>query len=125
MPGTCDTMGRNSCTSSIADFRSLRGVSRIKMRPEFPPAAVDIKELTQGCFMTISFSAFWCCTMLSNEMPCTPSVNMKICPVSSSGRKPLGVIMNRYTVATNTTAETSMVVARYLSDHHEIGRAHV
>ncbi|GEM_PF-2741509 len=67
----------------------------MNIRPEFPPTAADMKESTQGCFITSSVSARWCCTMLSKEIPCAPSVNTKICPVSSSGRKPLGVIMNR------------------------------
>src|SRR5438132_8111682 len=45
-----DTATTEIYTLSLHDalpiyFRSLRGVSRIKMRPEFPPAAVDIKEL--------------------------------------------------------------------------------
>ena len=47
--------------------------------------------------------------MLSNEMSCAASVKAKTCPVSSFGMKPLGMIVNRYAVATRVSTKTPSV----------------
>ena len=45
----------------------------------------------------------------ANEIPCAPSVKPKTWPVSSLGRKPLGILTKSQPVATSTTAETTIV----------------
>jgi hypothetical protein len=47
--------------------------------------------------------------MLSNEISCAASVKAKTCPVSSFGMKPLGMIVNRYAVATRVSTKTASV----------------
>ena len=41
---------------------------------------------------TIAANACWWRAMASNEIPCAASVIPKTCPVSSLGRKPLGIV---------------------------------
>ena len=60
-------------------------------------------------------SACWCRAISSKAMPCAASVKAKAWPMSSLGRKPVGMIMNSHTVATSTAAETTIVARRWRS----------
>ena len=53
--------------------------------------------------------------MSSNEMPWAASVNAKAWPMSSLGRKPVGIAVNSHPVAASTAAETIIVARRWRS----------
>ena len=71
------------------------------MRPELtvlaalPPPTVEITETTSGSRLMISASAAWRATMASNEASSGPTVEPEIWPISSVGKKPLGIAWNR------------------------------
>ena len=118
MPGTTASLGRSRWMTSSTWGRVLRGFRRMKRRPVFNVAlgplapTLDIMLSTYGLLITIFAISFWCVFMASNEMPCCASVNMKTEPVSSLGRKPPGIAVNRYPVPATSASSTSMVANR-------------
>ncbi len=101
---------------SVADARSPRGLSRMKIVPVLPPRVslprlpqLDMKPSTPGSWATTAATSFWCSTIDSKEMPWAASVGAKIWPVSSVGRKPFGTWTNSHIVATRTSAENTSV----------------
>src|SRR5260370_28131997 len=88
---------------------SLRsGLARrvTKIRPELmvlaalPPPTVDITETTSGSRRMISARALWRATMASNEASSGPTVEPVSVPISSIGKKPLGMLWTLIAVRT-------------------------
>ena len=118
MPGTWASLGRSSWSTSCADrSRWSRGLSRMKMMPllaapAWEPRAPtnDMNCSTFGSAWMIFISSSWWAFIDSNEIPSAPSVKVKMEPLSSVGRKPLGTCRKRKTVAARTTTSTPIVV---------------
>ncbi len=76
------------------------------MRPEFtvlaalPPPTVDITDTTSGSRLMTSASTPWRTTIASNEASSGPTVEALSWPISSVGKKPLGMFWNRIAVIT-------------------------
>src|SRR5476651_2025055 len=107
MPGTdAVERRRRAITSSAVDLRSDLSFKVTKMRPELtvlaalPPPTVDITETTSGSRLMTSARTDWRATMASNEASSGPTVEPEIWPMSSDGKKPLGMAWKRTTVIT-------------------------
>ena len=114
MPGTDEVARRNrAITCWAVSFRSGLSRSMMKMRPELtvaaalPPPTVDITEETSGSRLMISAMTAWRATMASNEASSGPTVEAEIWPMSSAGKKPLGISLNRKKVRTKVPIVTS------------------
>ncbi len=111
IPGTFANCGRSSATISSAVFRSPRGFNCASTMPELPTAVfprgpAEISTLaTSGWARTIA--PICCCfsRIAGKPMPCAASVEPKISPWSSVGRKPLGILTKSQPVATSTSAD--------------------
>ena len=112
MPGTFANCGRSSATIWSAVFlRCPRGFSCARMMPALPTAVLprgpaEASTLdTSGCARTIAM--IWSCfsRIAAKPMPCAASVEPKISPWSSVGRKPFGILTKSQTVAASTTAD--------------------
>ena len=107
MPGTvAAARRRRAITCRALSVRSGLSRSMMKMRPELtvaaalPPPTVETTEATSGSRRRSSASADWRATMASNEASSGPTVAPEIWPMSSEGKKPLGIAWNRRKVAT-------------------------
>src|SRR4051794_2470631 len=102
MPGT-DAVARRrrAITSRAVAVRSGLARRVTNMRPELtvlaalPPPTVDITVTTSGSRRMTSASTDWRATMASNEASSGPTVEPVIWPMSSDGKKPLGMVWNR------------------------------
>jgi hypothetical protein len=84
-------------------------------RPTLFPDPVPMFESTAsmcGFFRTIAATRFWYSTIPSNDVPCAASVEARMRPVSSDGRKPLGTARKRKTVAISVASEKAMTYGR-------------
>ena len=72
-----------------------------------PPPTVEITDATSGSRLMISASADWRATMASNEASSGPTVEPLSWPISSAGKKPLGIFWNRMTVSTKVPSVSS------------------
>jgi len=76
------------------------------MRPELtvfaalPPPTVDSTAVTSGSRLMISATTPWRATMASNEASSGPTVAPTSWPISSVGKKPLGIDWNMKAVIT-------------------------
>ena len=84
-------------TCWVLSVRSGLSRSMMNMRPEFtvlapgPPPTVDMTEVTSGSLPMTSANADWRATIASNEASSGPTVEPEIWPISSDGKKPLGM----------------------------------
>ena len=100
MPGIAASLGRSSWMISSAPKATLRpGLETDEEAARVPryvgPPAPDAGH--EGLHVRVLARrwpppAVWCSTIASKEMPWAASVKAKICPVSSLGRNPLGII---------------------------------
>ena len=75
-----------------------------------PPApTVDIAPSTCGFSLTMVATCRCMSAIASNDTSCAASVNTRIRPESSAGRKPLGIQANSTPVATVMTKKTAIV----------------
>ena len=107
MPGTVAVARRRRpITCWILSVRCDLSRKVMKMRPELmvlaalPPPTVETTETTSGSRFRISARADWRATMASNEASSGPIVEAEIWPISSIGKKPLGMAWNRTAVRT-------------------------
>jgi hypothetical protein len=107
MPGTVAVeRRRRAITSSAVDLRSDLSRNVTKMRPEFtvlaafPPPTVDMTVTTSGSRLMTSARALWRATIASNDASSGPTVAPVSWPMSSDGKKPLGVDWNSTAVIT-------------------------
>ena len=98
IPGTLAVARRRrAITSFEEDLRSGFAFSWTNMRPELwlaladPAPTVDITLTTSGSAATMAATAFWRSAMAVKETSSGPWVEPVRRPVSSCGKKPLGV----------------------------------
>ncbi len=102
-------------TSSALADRSSRGLREIMSRPVLPvllgppEPMTDMYSATSGSLESSAFIR--CCRwlMTSKATPSSASVVTTSCPVSSLGKKPLGMTRNSQTVTASRAREKSMV----------------
>jgi len=110
MPGIERNFLRKSSTTPFIGLRSDWGLSTMNMRPVFCEPVPPLNELTAYTFVScrIIRAARSCSlTMASKDTSSAASVVTWIWPMSSSGKKPLGITMTIHTVAANVAAATS------------------
>ena len=113
MPGTCASFGRRpSMMLSTFSARSSRGFRSMNTRPELLAPTLAPMRATFGSAAKIAAISCWCRIMSSKPTPCAASVLTLNRLTSSLGRKPFGVIMKKYTVATSSTTEMASVTGR-------------
>ena len=120
MPGTVAVARRRrAITCRALSLRSGLSRSMMNMRPEFtvlaalPPPTVDITETTSGSRLMISASADCRATMASNEASSGPTVEPVSWPISSDGKKPLGIAWNRMAVSTKVPSVMASTMPRH------------
>ncbi len=125
MPGTfAISRPRSSCTTASALGRSLarlqgdehpadverRGSSRRRRRTTSRSRRVD-------CRWTISATCRCSLDIASNETSCAASVKTKICPTSSLGRKPFGIVDEQRAGAMTKTRRSRPSTACWWREH--------
>lgn len=98
MPGMPAVLRRSSWMISPIGWRSARGFSWTNMRPWFSAwllplmPTMEFTSSTEGCWRISSATRAWRTVMSSKEASCGPSVPTLSRPVSSTGKKPLGML---------------------------------
>ena len=117
MPGTVAVDRRSrATTSSAVDLRSDLSFRVTKMRPELtvlaalPPPTVDMTVTTSGSRLMTSANTACRATMASNEASSGPTVAPVSWPISSDGKKPLGMFWNSTAVSTKVPSVTASTI---------------
>ena len=90
----------------------------MNMRPVFCEPKPPLNELTVATFgsaRTIAAARACSSTIAGNEMSSDASVLMRSWPMSSSGKKPLGMAMNSHAVAAKVASATHSTAKRWRS----------
>ena len=117
-PATSRSLRRRfSCTTFIG-ARSLRGLSEMNMRPLFcapPPPLNELTAATLGSARTIAAARSCSCTISGKLVSSAASVLAWIWPMSSSGKKPLGMATNSHAVAAKVSSAITSTKPRWRS----------
>jgi len=81
--------------------------------PEGPPPTAELSAETLGSLRTMAATRSCRSTMAVNEVSSADSVLAWIWPMSSSGKKPLGMLLQNHTVATKLATATPSTQARW------------
>ncbi|MCY1301729.1 hypothetical protein D9M70_513590 [compost metagenome] len=116
-PGTAATSRRRDSITLGMASRSPRGLSSMNMRPvlmagDDPPPMATTMLLTAGLARMRSAASRRRSDIASKEMSCGPSALTRIWPMSSSGKKPLGIVTNSTAVSTKVRPAATSTVRR-------------
>src|ERR1017187_6229615 len=92
--------------------RCSRGFMLVNMNAWFPPTTNTPTCAMSGCARMISPAAWLWAATQSNEASCGPRVPANMNPLSWLGMKPVGMVMNRYTVPTSIRTAMLSVTRR-------------
>ncbi len=120
MPSTEESLlCRRRITSVAETLRTSSGLRVIWMRPELSVVLVPSTPMKEEMLSTAgsasTTSTSFCCNaaMAGKLTVCGASLMPRITPVSCTGKKPLGMTMNKSTVATKVEMVTSSVAKRW------------